>query len=236
MTTVLPIGYVTLLEAADMLQKSMHVGIPDLPIVVKLREQALDVNDGPARDRAIAELWNGVDRGTVRLVAVGGRPRRIVGLDAQFTKGVPGLRSPCGRGFTLLRQSNPAYHELASWFGASFHTATLAVRETEVRKLGRTLMRRRRATQTANGETKRRGRVPIISTVQTVIKDVVTRRKWNSTMGIKALVREVNHAWKTPQLVSRDTVIRALDGLHDQTGDRQFERVRHQRRQQSSAS
>jgi hypothetical protein len=89
MTTVLPIGYVTLLEAADILQKSMHVGIPDLPIVAKLREQGLEVNDGPARDRGIAELWRAVDNGTLRLVAIGGRPRRIVRPDPQFTRRVP---------------------------------------------------------------------------------------------------------------------------------------------------
>lgn len=130
-----------------------------------------------------------------------------------------------------MRQSNGAYHELASWFGASFHTSTLAFRETEVRKLGRTLMRRRRAAQSANGETKRRGRAPIIATVQTVIEDVVARRKWNPTMTMKALIREVNRARKTPQLVSRDTVIRALDGLYEQTGDRRFDRIRAPRRQ-----
>lgn len=36
---------------------------------------------------------------------------------------------------------------------------------------------------------------------------------------------------ETPQLVSRDTVIRALDGLYEQTGDRRFDRIRAPRRQ-----
>jgi hypothetical protein len=62
MTTVLPIDYVTILEAADMLQTAMHAGVPDLPIATKLRQEGFEVNDGPARDRAIAELWKAVDK------------------------------------------------------------------------------------------------------------------------------------------------------------------------------
>jgi hypothetical protein len=65
-------------------------------------------------DRAVVELWKAVDKGTLRSVAVGGRPRRVVRLDPKVTKAVPTLRSPRGRGFTLLRQSNPAYHEMAT--------------------------------------------------------------------------------------------------------------------------
>jgi hypothetical protein len=37
-------------------------------------------------------------------------------------------------------------------------------------------------------------------------------------------LREVNRVHKRPQLVSRDTVIRALDSLYEQTGDRRFNR------------
>jgi hypothetical protein len=152
MTTVLPIGYVTILEAAEMLQAAMHAGVPDLPIVTKLRQEGFEVNDGPARDRAIAELWKAVDKGSLRSMAIGGRPRRVVRLDAQFTRSVPALRSPRGRGFTLLRQSNAAYHELANWFGPSFHTATVAFRVTEIQKLARRLMRTRRTTQMISGQ------------------------------------------------------------------------------------
>jgi hypothetical protein len=57
MTAVLPIGYVTILEAAEMLQPVMYAGVPDLPIVTKLRQEGIEVNDGPAIDRAVAELW-----------------------------------------------------------------------------------------------------------------------------------------------------------------------------------
>jgi hypothetical protein len=233
MTTVLPSGYVTILDAAEMLQAAMHAGVPDLPIVTKLRQEGLEVNDGPARDRAIAELWKAVDKGALRSMAIGGRPRRVVRLDAQFTRSVPALRSPRGRGFTLLRQSNAAYHDLASWFGPSFHTAAVAFRVTEIQKLARRLMRARRIAQRRK---KGRGRPSLMATVQRVIRDVVDRRKWDATMTMKALTREVNRAGKWEQLISQDTVTRALDGLYEQTGDRRFERVRQPRQPRSSGS
>jgi len=59
-----------------------------------------------------------------------------------------------------------------------------------------------------------------MATVQRSIRDVVDRRKWNATMSVKALTREVNRAGKPHQLVSQDTVTRALDGIYEQTGDR----------------
>jgi hypothetical protein len=107
MTAVLPIGYITILAAAEMLQPAMYAGVPDMPIVTKLRQKGIEVNDGPAIDRAVAELWKAVDKGTLRSVAIAGRPRRIVRLDAQFTKGVPALRNPRGRGFTLVAAIQP---------------------------------------------------------------------------------------------------------------------------------
>jgi hypothetical protein len=230
MNAVLPIGYVTLLEAAEMLLPAMYAGVPDLPIVASLRQEGVDVKDGSAMDRAIVELWKAVDKDTLRSVAIGGRPRRVVRLDPKFTKAVPTLRSPRGRGFTLLRQSNPAYHELATWFGPLLHRATLAFRVTEVQKLARRLMRARRTAQKKDGQKKPRGRPSRILIVQPTISDLVAQRKWASTMGMKALTREVNRAGKWSQPVSQDTVTRALDLLYEQTHDRRFERVRNTRR------
>jgi hypothetical protein len=230
MTAVLPIGYVTILEAAEILQPAMYAGVPHLPIVAKLHQQGIEVKDGSAIDRAVAELWKAVDKGTLRSMAIGGRPRRVVRLDAQFTRGVPALRASRGRGFALLRQSNPAYHELATWFGPLLHTATLAFRATEVQKLARKLMRARRLTQRTDGKKKPRGRPSHIGIIQPVIRAMVAQRKWSPTMGMKALTREVNRAGKWPQRVSQDTVTRALDLLYEQIRDRRFERVRRERR------
>jgi hypothetical protein len=134
MSAVLPNGYVTILEAADLLSRALYAGVPDLPVVSRLRKEGLNVRDGQARDRAIAEIWKAADEDRLRAVAIGGRPRRIIRLDPELTKGIPGLRSPRGRGFTSLRQSNPTYQQLASWFGPLLHTAALAFRETEVQK------------------------------------------------------------------------------------------------------
>jgi hypothetical protein len=129
MSAVLPNGYVTILEAADLLSRAMYAGVPDLSLVSRLREEGLDVRDGQARDRAIAEIWTAVDEARLRTLAIGGRPRRIVRLDPELTKSIPGLRGPRGRGFTLLRQSNHNYHQLASWFGSLLPTAVLAFQE-----------------------------------------------------------------------------------------------------------
>jgi len=172
MTTVLPIGYVTVLEAAEMLLPALYAGVPDLPLRKALREEGMDVRDGLA---AIDELWKAVDAGTLRPMAIGGRPRRVVRLDAEFTKQVPTLRSPRGRGFAALRQSNPAYHALASWFGPSPYSVSLAFRETEVRKLARKLMRARRIAERGEDQQKPRGRPSQIAIVQSVISDLVGR-------------------------------------------------------------
>jgi len=230
MTAVLPNGYLTILDAAEVLSTAMYAGVLDLPVVNQLRKEGLDVGDGRTTDRAIAEIWKAVDGGTLRALAIGGRPRRIVRLDPELTKSIPTLRSFRGGGFNFLRQSNLAYHQLASWFGPLLPMAALAFRETEVQKLARRLMRARRIAQKGDGPKNPCGRPSLVAIVQPVIRDLVGRRKWNPTMTMKALTREVNRAGKWPQHVSQDTVTRALDRLHEQTRDRRFERVRHRRR------
>jgi hypothetical protein len=230
MNAALPAGYLSILEAADVLSRSMNAGVPDRPLVIKLRKGGVDVGDGPARDRAIAEIWNAVDGATLRALVVGGSPRRIVRLSPELTTSIPHLRNPRGRGFTLLRQSNPAYHQLASWFGPLLHEAVLAFRETDIQKLARRLMRARRIAQKAGGKEPSRGRPSRIGSVQPVITNLIAKQRWNPTMGMKALTREVNRTGKWPKEISQDSVTRALDLLYDQTKDRRFERVRSTRR------
>jgi hypothetical protein len=233
MTIVLPNGYLTLLEAADVLSEAIYVGVPDPPDVIELRNAGFEIGSGSERDRAIAEIWKGVDKSTLRASAIGGRPRRIVRLDAKLTQNIPALRSPRGRGFTSLRQSNPAYNQLASWFGELLHTAVLAFRETDVQKLARRLMRARRTAQKAGGL---RGRRSFLPEVQNVIADLVDQQKWNATMSIKALATGVNRTDKLRHKVSDSTVVRALDQLCEQTKDRRFDRKHHQRRKRRKAS
>jgi hypothetical protein len=106
-TNVLSIGYVTILEAAEMLQPSMFAGIPDQAAVTKLRQMGVNVRDGLATDRAIAEIWKAVDSGVVRPMIVRGRPREVIRFDPAITKPIPTLR------IMFLRPSNPAFHQVA---------------------------------------------------------------------------------------------------------------------------
>jgi hypothetical protein len=236
MSAVLPNGYLTIFEAADLLSRAMYAGVPDLPVLTRLRKDGLNVRDGQARSRAIAEIWKAVDEDRLRAMAFGGRPSRILRLDREFTKSITALRSSSGGGFTFLRQSNPAYHQLACSFGRLLPTPVLAFQEMEVQKLGRRLMRARRIAQKANAPKNPRGRPSRMAIVQPMIRDLVIKQKWHPTMGMKALTREVNRAGKWSRHVSQDTVTRTLDLLHEQTKDRRFERVHHSRRPRPKTS
>jgi hypothetical protein len=230
MTTVLPIGYITILEAAEMLLPAMYAGVPDLATVVSLRKKGTDVKDGAAMDRAVAELWKAVDEDSLRPMAIGGRPRRIERLDAAITKQIPTLRNARGRGFTFLRQSNPAYHQLASCFGYDLPWATLAFREAEVHKLARTLIRARRTALRADGR-KSRGRPSRQEMIISTVLELVERGKFVPLNGLKALTQLVNRSGKFEPPISEDTVARVLDRLYRETKDRRFQRVRRTRKQ-----
>jgi hypothetical protein len=228
-TNVLSIGYVTILQAAEMLQPSMFAGIPDQAAVTKLRQIGVNARDGLATDRAIAEIWNAVDSGAVRAMLVGGRPRRIVRLDPAITKQIPILRSPRGRGFTFLRPSNPAFHQLAGWFGPDLSNITLAFREAEIQKLARRMRRTRRRLSVSDSTKRRVGRPSRQAAVEPVIRELVESEKWNPLMGLKALARAVNRRGNWVKTVSEDTVGRALDQIYEKTQDRGYARVRRTR-------
>jgi hypothetical protein len=225
--TALPIGYVGILDAARMLQPAMYAGTPDSPAVITLRQKDINVEDRQALHRAVDELWNGVDAGTLRAMAIGGRPRRIVRLDPALTKAIPTLRSPRGRGFTSLRQSNPVYHELASWFGPDLSRVVLAFRETEVRRLAGKLVRARRTALRSN---KARGRRPRQQIILATVREVIESRNWSPLSSMKALTHLVNQkgGWQAP--VSEETVTRVLDRLYEETQDRAFQRIRRKRK------
>jgi hypothetical protein len=229
-TNVLSIGYVTILEAAEMLQPSMFAGKPDQAAVTKLRQIGVNARDGLATDRAIAEIWNAVDSGAVRAMLVGGRPRRIVRLDPAITKQIPILRSPRGRGFTFLRPSNPAFHQLAGWFGPDLSNITLAFRETEIQKLAHRLKRTRRRMSVSDGAKRRIGRPSRQAAVEPVIRELVEGGKWNPLMGLKALARAANQRGNWAKSVSEDTVGRTLDQIYEGTQDRRYARARRNRK------
>jgi hypothetical protein len=218
-----------MLEAAEMLQPSMFAGIPDQAAVTKLRQIGVNARDGLATDRAIAEIWNAVDSGAVRAMLVGGRPRRIVRLDPAITKQIPILRSPRGRGFTFLRPSNPAFHQLAGWFGPDLSNIILAFREAEIQKLARRLRRTRRRMPVSDNTKRRIGRPSRQAAVEPVIRKLVEGGEWNPLMGLKALARAVNRGGNWVKSVSEDTVGRALDQIFEKTQDRRYARARRNR-------
>jgi len=228
MTDALPLGYVTLLQAAEMLQPSMFGGIPDKPPVVRLRQMGENVSDGMATDRAIAEIWKAVDSCTVRPMVTGGPRRRIIRLTPSITKQIPKLRSARGRGFTFLRPSNAAFHQFAGWFGPDLSTLALVFRETEIRKLAGRLIRTRRRTSISDGS-KSRGRPSRQVALEPIICKLVAGGKWNPLMGLKALTSAVNRRGDLPKLVSEDTVGRTLDRIYERTLDRRYARARRNR-------
>lgn len=233
MTGVLPNGYLGILDAADVLALALHGGKPDRAIVQQIRDEGLDVGDGEAIDRAIVELWNAVDRGTVRALVVGGKPRHMVRLDPALTRAIPALRQPRGRGFFLLRPGSFAYQQLALSFpGSRMCDLVVAFRETDINKLVNHLLRRRRAVENAAFPKAAVGRPSLIDPVTAAIRNVVEKGKWNPLKSMKTLTSEVNRITNFPRAVSDETVSRALDKYFDETGDRRFERVRRSRKPQ----
>lgn len=72
MTAVLPNGFLTILQATDALLPAMYAGVPDLPVVSRLRDEGLDVRDGRQRTEPLqksgrqsmhtgCESWQSVD-------------------------------------------------------------------------------------------------------------------------------------------------------------------------------
>jgi hypothetical protein len=108
MTEMLPNGFLTILQAADVLLPAMYGGLPDQPLVTQLRDQGLGVRDGAARSQAVKKIWEAVDSDRLTAFAIGGH--EVIRLPD--TKGIPALRSASGRGFTLLR---PQTQFTASW-------------------------------------------------------------------------------------------------------------------------
>jgi hypothetical protein len=231
---IIPIGYVTIREAAEVVAQSRFAGVADRPVVTKLGRLGVDAVDGAAIDDAVAALWKAADAGKLRVVAIGGKPRKIVKLDPKDMMAVPSLRSPRGRDFNLLRPRHRLYKQVIQWFGLDLAEITIAFREKEVAKLARSVVRARRKVNNSGGVKKKVGRPERQAEVGNVIQTVIAGKKWKPTESIKALTQVVNRQGKWPQPVSDDTVGRALDRLYEEMQDRQFQRVTRKRRQGSN--
>jgi len=218
--SALPNGYVSLREAEALLEKVLFAGLPERPEILKVRaEHGMNIGDGRARRQAIAHVWAAVDRGDLRLMAVGGHPRRLVRLTPGMTEEIPLLRRV--ESLHYLRSRHPRYKQFVGWFGRDLADVDLAVRESEVHRAAKKAMRSRR-----DRKNTRRGRPSLASDLLPVIRDVVNTGKWNTTQSLKRLTHLVNRQPKFGRRISQDTVTRGIDQLHNETGDRKFARIK----------
>jgi hypothetical protein len=224
MARIVPIGYVTISQGAETIAQSLFGGIPHNPVVAELHQSGFDASDGAAMDDAVSEIWKAADAGKLKVVAIGGRPRKIVKLDPEDLKEISLLRSPRGGDFNLLRPRHRLYKQLTAWFDLDLMDIVIAFREKEIARLARSMVRRRREALKLSGSGKRIGRPGRQAEVAEIVRQVIEARKWTPTESIKALARTVNRQgnWVLP--ASEDTVSRSLDKLFATTGDRSFQR------------
>ena len=111
MAELVPMKYLSLHEARDVIVRSLFAGMPDQPHVIKLREQGIDATDGSAIDEANAGLWQSVDDGKVEAFAIG-LNGQLLRIEGSLTEQVPLLRNPRGGDFTnhaRERQRTPSW-------------------------------------------------------------------------------------------------------------------------------
>jgi hypothetical protein len=225
---LIPKGFLTLRQAADKIAIAMYSGVPDRPVVKQNREFGFDVDDGAAIDDAISNIWSAVDKGKLQSFVAGPKRPTPLKLSASMSKGIPLLRNPRGGNFNFLRPGKPIHHEFVEWFGPDLSNVSVVFLELEVTRLARTLLRARRRKAAIVGA-KKAGRPSLQAEVTSTVREVVEKGIWSATESLKALTTEVNRRSRELKPISDDTVARALDQLHDQMGDRRFERVRRKR-------
>jgi hypothetical protein len=230
MGNLIPEGFLTLREASERVATAIFSGQPDQPLVTRLRELGLDVADGEARNQAISKIWTAVDTGKLQAFVVGpshhSEPKR---LTSAISKGIPLLRSSKGGDLKFFRPINDGYDEFARWFGPDLSMVSVIFREAEIGRLARSVLQSRRRRLLRNVPEKR-GRPSRRSEVESVVRDLVLKRKWISPQSLKTLTLLVNRHGEWINNVSQDTVERVLAKIYAETGDRRFERVRRTRR------
>jgi hypothetical protein len=217
---MIPIDYVSRQEAAEIIAAAKLSGVPDRPAVIEARSAGFNTADGSAEDEAIIELWRAVDKGTLE-VAAHGPGDRWLKMSAEETKRVPLLRATRGGNFTFLRPGNPFHEIVVSQFGSRLGLISLVFPRRQVEALARQVRRRRRRSLEKGG-----GRPSRQNLVRPIVRKLVEEGRWNPTMPLKTLARQVERAQKWPKVPSEDTVTRVLDHIYDEEKDRRFQRVR----------
>lgn len=224
MSFLLPTGYTTLRDTARMIECALFAGRPEHLNTLKFREAGFNVRDGDAARAAMAELWESVDRGQLQvLVIAAGRTLQIT---PEVSRQIPLLRRVCG--LTYLRPGHRLHRKFVAWFGSDFAEGVLVVRDGDAHRVARAVMRTRRR-KAVIGK-RRPGRPSLFKTVAPAIQILIGAGKWNPTLSLKTLTRQVAAELPPDVRASEDTVTRTLDQLHRLTGDRRFQRVRLRRR------
>jgi hypothetical protein len=222
MSALLPSEYVTIRAAAATLAKAMFAGEPESAEIIALRaKHGLRVRDGRDQRQALEIIWTAIDRGEMKLIASGGIPARLVTVPASLANEIPFLRRICTLHY--LRPHDPRFSQFAAVFGSNLSRVALTVRQSELRRLIKNVLRSRRRAETQPGQ---RGRPSIEPRVMPAIREVIAKGKWKPTQSIKQLTLLVNRTMKASKDVSEDTVGRTLDRLQDETGDRRYSRVK----------
>jgi len=224
MPIVLPLGFVTLEDGAEEIEHVLFSGEADRPEVVRVRAAlGHEVGDGTTSSNAFAAIWQAIDERQLRLMAIGGLPRRVLGVSPQFSRSIPHLRRT--RSFVYLRPSHPNWKQVTGWFGPDFAEVILAVREAEVKRLVLRLKRKQRRARPKNADAKV-GRPSRQAPIREAIEQLIEQKRWSTERSLKELTLLINRKQTSLHTVSEDTVARALDSLHKLTKDRRYARVR----------
>lgn len=233
MSRLLPVGFLTVRQAADEFAVAMYSGVPDRPDITKARQDGVDVADGAALQNAIEQLWTFVDDGKLELFLIGPSNSKPIKLPADWTHHIPLLRSTRGGTIAFLRPGNWLYRQMVSWFGQHLFQVSVVFQESEIQRLTRTTLRARRR-QSAVRRVGTAGRPSRQAEAKRIISTIIEDQRWSPTKSLKALTQEVNRRSRELKPFSVDTVTRALDDLYGQTKDRRFERLAKRKQHPSS--
>jgi hypothetical protein len=224
MSELVPMGYLSRLEAVVVIARSLFAGMPDQPHVTKLREEGIDAADGAASDKANAELWRGVDESRVEVFACGPNGQ-LLHMEGSLSEQVLFLRNPRAGDFTYSRPGTLAHDKLVAQFGPNLGNIFLTFAKRDVEKWARSLLRKRRRESASVVGKRRTGRPSRQAQAMPVIRKLLDEKEWNVTTSLKTLTQQVNRYADTDKPISEETVTRALDQLYEETGDRQFQRI-----------
>jgi hypothetical protein len=222
MSDLLPVGLMSLHEAATYLMERLFAGAPASPIVQEIRDKGFPVDSREQLTESHQCLRKLILRDELKLHATGGVHGKDIRLTGDDLLEIPGLKTALVSDLSYLRPSHRFHGRFVNWFGIDLSQVGLGVEEHQVHKLTRKLVRARRRTK-ANA---RKGRPRVLPDVQPVVQEIVVTRRWTTDKSQKELAYLVNQ--QLSKSVSQTSVTRALDTLYEITKDPRFKRIRRQ--------